>query len=105
MGTPFGHKAMNMIKPDGALLRTAVDELVASGFRDPEGLFYQIIHLAHAGELDRAVEILADVVNRGSIRTTRSRATRGSIRCARVRTSTPFWRKPSFATRRPAWRL
>jgi hypothetical protein len=42
-----------------------VDELIASGFRDPEGLFYQAIKLAHAGDLDRAVEILADVVDRG----------------------------------------
>ena len=27
--------------------------------RDPEGLFYQAIKLAHAGDLDREVEILA----------------------------------------------
>ena len=54
-----------MIEPDRALLRAAVDELIASGFRDPEGLFYQVIKLAHAGDLDRAVEILADVVDRG----------------------------------------
>ena len=42
-----------------------MDELVASGFRDPEGLFYQVIGLAHVGDLDRAVEILAEVVGRG----------------------------------------
>lgn len=54
-----------MIKPDPGFMRAAVDELVASGFRDPEGLFYQVIHLAHAGDLDRAVEILAVVVDRG----------------------------------------
>jgi len=53
------------IEPDRALLRAAVDELIASGFRDPEGLFYQTIKLARAGDLDRAVEILADVVGRG----------------------------------------
>ncbi len=56
---------MSIIKPDPVFLRAAVDELVASGFRDPEGLFYQVIHLAHAEDLDRAVEILADVVDRG----------------------------------------
>jgi pentatricopeptide repeat protein len=56
---------MNMINPDPGPLRAAVDELVASGFRDPEGLFYQAIQLAHAGDLDRAVEIFADVVKRG----------------------------------------
>jgi serine/threonine protein kinase/tetratricopeptide (TPR) repeat protein len=63
--TPFGHRALNVINPDPGLLRVAVDELVASGFRDPEGLFYQLLKLAHAGELDRAVDILADVVSRG----------------------------------------
>jgi len=63
--TPFGHTAMATVTPDRVLLRAAVDELVASGFRDPEGLFYQLIRLSHAGDLDRAVEILADVVGRG----------------------------------------
>ena len=62
--TPFGHMEWT-INPDRVLLRAAVDKLVASGFRDPEGLFYQVIPLAHAGELDRAVEILAEVVGRG----------------------------------------
>jgi tetratricopeptide (TPR) repeat protein len=63
--TPFGHEGMRGIEPDRALLRAAVDELVASGFRDPEGLFYQLIRLARAGDLDRAVEILSEVVGRG----------------------------------------
>src|SRR5262249_6658844 len=63
--TPFQKKALGVIEPDRAPLRAAVDELIASGFRDPEGLFYQAIKLAHAGDLDRAVEILADVVDRG----------------------------------------
>ena len=61
----FEHKVLGVIEPDRAPLRAAVDELIASGFRDPEGLFYQAIKLAHAGDLDRAVEILADVVDRG----------------------------------------
>ena len=63
--TPFRNKVLGMIEPDRAAFRAAVDELIASGFRDPEGLFYQTIKLAHAGDLDRAVEILADVVDRG----------------------------------------
>jgi hypothetical protein len=64
--TPFGHMGMFSIKSeDRALIRAAVDEFVASGFRDPEGLFYQVIRLAHAGDLDRAVELLAEVVGRG----------------------------------------
>src|SRR5262249_55543144 len=62
--TPFQKKALGVIEPDRASLREAVDELIASGFRDPEGLFYQAVKLAHAGDLDRAVEILADVVDR-----------------------------------------
>ena len=65
--TPFGHAAMATVKPDRVSLRAAVDELVASGFRDPEGLFYQLIRLSHAGDLDRAVEIFADVVARGFV--------------------------------------
>ena len=63
--TPFRAKVLGVIEPDRAALRAAVDELIASGFRDPEGLFYQAVKLAHAGELDRAVEIFADVVDRG----------------------------------------
>jgi hypothetical protein len=47
------------------LLRRAVDTLLASGFRDLEGMFYQAIKLAHVGDADRAVEILGDVVDRG----------------------------------------
>jgi tetratricopeptide (TPR) repeat protein len=63
--TPFRDKVLGMIEPDRAPLRAAVDALIASGFRDPEGLFYQAVKLAHAGDADRAVEILADVVDRG----------------------------------------
>ena len=63
--TPFRDKALGVIEPERAPLRAAVDELIASGFRDPEGLFYQAIKLAHAGDFDRAVEILVDVVGRG----------------------------------------
>lgn len=61
----FRQTVLLLFEPDRALLRAAVDELIASGFRDAEGLFYQVIKLAHAGDLDRAVEILADSVDRG----------------------------------------
>lgn len=63
--TPFQDKVLGVIEPDRAPLRAAVDKLIASGFRDPEGLFYQTIKLAHAGDLDRAAEIFAQVVERG----------------------------------------
>lgn len=63
--TAFRDSVLIMPDPDRARLRSAVDALIASGFRDPEGLFYQALKLAHAGEADRAVEILEDAVARG----------------------------------------
>ena len=63
--TTFRNSVLITPEPDRALLRSAVDELIASGFRDPEGLFYQVIKLSHAGDLDRAVEIFAVAVDRG----------------------------------------
>ena len=48
-------------------LRRAVYALLASGFRDLEGLFYQVLKLAHVGDADRAVEILRDVVDHGFV--------------------------------------
>ena len=63
--TPFGDPVLGELEPERAALRAAVDELIRSGFRDPEGLFYQVIRLAHAGDSDRAVEILSDVIDRG----------------------------------------
>lgn len=63
--TPFGAPVLGELEPERAPLRAAIDELIASGFRDPEGLFYQAIKLAHAGDSDRAVEILSDVIDRG----------------------------------------
>jgi hypothetical protein len=35
----------------------AVERVAASDFRDPEGLFYLTRHLAHLGELDRALDL------------------------------------------------
>jgi tetratricopeptide (TPR) repeat protein len=40
--------------PDRSLLRSAVEDLIASGLRDPEGLFHLALKLAHAGDADRA---------------------------------------------------
>jgi serine/threonine protein kinase len=63
--TVFGDPALVVYPPDRVRLRRAVDALLASGFRDVEGMFYQVLKLAHAGDSDRAVEILGDVVDRG----------------------------------------
>src|SRR4030095_7715509 len=63
--TVFGDPALVVYPPDRIPLRRAVDALLASGFRDLEGMFYQVLKLAHAGDSDRAVEILADVVDGG----------------------------------------
>jgi tetratricopeptide (TPR) repeat protein len=63
--TVFGDPALVVYPPDRVRLRSAVDALLASGFRDLEGMFYQVLKLAHAGDSDRAVEILGDVVDRG----------------------------------------
>ena len=63
--TVFGNPALVVYPPDRVHLRHAVDALLASGFRDLEGMFYQALKLAHAGDSDRAVEILGDVVDRG----------------------------------------
>ena len=54
----FGDPALVVYPPDRVRLRSAVDALLASGFRDLEGMFYQVLKLAHAGDSDRAVEIL-----------------------------------------------
>lgn len=43
----------------------AVERIVGSGFRDPEGLFYLSRHLAHLKQLERALELLERVVASG----------------------------------------
>src|SRR6185436_7178866 len=50
---------------DVAQLEAAVESVIAGGLRDPEGLYGLATPLAHFGRCDRAVEILADVVERG----------------------------------------
>ena len=46
-------------------LQSAAEAVIAGGLRDPEALFFLALRLAHFGGEDRAVEILADVVDRG----------------------------------------
>jgi len=50
-------------KPDESV--AAIDRIVKSGFRDPEGLFYLTRHLAHLKHIDRAVELFQRVVAGG----------------------------------------
>jgi hypothetical protein len=42
-----------------------VNRIVASGFKDPEGLFYLSRHLTHLGELDAALNVFQRVVAGG----------------------------------------
>jgi hypothetical protein len=48
-----------------AVLESATEAVIAGGLRDPEGLYHLATPLAHFGREDRAVEILADAVDRG----------------------------------------
>jgi serine/threonine protein kinase/tetratricopeptide (TPR) repeat protein len=48
-----------------AALESTTDAVIAGGLRDPEGLYHLARGLAHFGRADRAVEILADAVDRG----------------------------------------
>jgi hypothetical protein len=43
----------------------AIGRIVASDFRDPEGLFYRTRHLAHLNETDRALGLFRRVVEGG----------------------------------------
>src|SRR5204862_3114104 len=48
-----------------AVLEAATDAVIAGGLRDPEGLYHLARGLAHFGREDRAVELLAEAVDRG----------------------------------------
>jgi hypothetical protein len=99
--TPFGHG--NGLVPGPCVVRAAVDELVASGFRDPEGLFYQLSAFARRGPRSRRRD-LAEVVNRGSIHETFMRHSWLDP----LRTRQDFNAVLANAERRhhePAWRL
>jgi len=47
------------------VLESATEAVIAGGLRDPEGLYHLARGLAHFGRQDRAVELLADAVERG----------------------------------------
>ena len=55
--TPGCNHAPAAMRSPTMLIRSTA--LIITWQRDPEGLFYQAIKLAHAGDLDREVEILA----------------------------------------------
>lgn len=48
-----------------AALESATDAVIAGGLRDPEGFYHLARGLAHFGRADRAVELLAQAVDRG----------------------------------------
>jgi len=48
-----------------AVLESATDGVIAGGLRDPEGLYHLARQLAQFGREDRAMELLADAVDRG----------------------------------------
>ena len=50
---------------DALALETAANALIDGGMRDPEGLFYIGLELAHFGRGDRAVELLSAAVDGG----------------------------------------
>jgi serine/threonine protein kinase len=56
-----------MLEGTGSIeaLQSAAEAVIAGGLRDPEGLFFLALRLARFGGEDRALEILADVVDRG----------------------------------------
>jgi tetratricopeptide (TPR) repeat protein len=48
-----------------AVFESAIEAVIARGLRDPEGLYHLARGLAYFGREDRAVELLADAVDRG----------------------------------------
>ena len=57
--------ARTLLEGNAAESVAAVSRIVASGFRDPEGLFYLTRHLAHLNEIDRALDLFRRVVAGG----------------------------------------
>ena len=51
--------------PEPGALRRAIDDLIDSGFHDPEGLFMWGTLLSSYGESDRALELVVHAVDRG----------------------------------------
>ena len=61
----FMMAARTMIEGDAAGSVAAVRRIVASEFRDSEGLFYLTRHLAHLNQIDEALELFERVVGGG----------------------------------------
>ena len=61
----FMMAARTMIEGDAAGSLAAVRRIVASEFRDSEGLFYLTRHLAHLNQIDEALELFERVVGGG----------------------------------------
>jgi len=61
----FVMAARTMIESDSPTSIAAVERIVSSEFRDPEGLFYLTRHLAHLGQADSALDLLDRVVGGG----------------------------------------
>jgi len=57
--------ARTLLEGHAAESVAAVERIVSSDFRDPEGLFYLSRHLAHLNELDPALDLLERVVASG----------------------------------------
>jgi predicted Zn-dependent protease len=57
--------ARTLLEGDRARSVAAVNRIVASDFRDPEGLFYLSRHLSHLQEVTPALELFERVVEGG----------------------------------------
>ena len=61
----FASVARTLLEGQNADSIAAVGRIIASDFRDPEGLFYLSRHLAHLGEANPALDLLERVVASG----------------------------------------
>ena len=57
--------ARTLLEGDHAHSIVAVNRIVGSDFRDPEGLFYLARHLSHLGQVKPALELFERVVQGG----------------------------------------
>ena len=61
----FMMAARTMMEDDPSASVAAIDRILASGFSDPEALFYLTRHLSHLGQTDKAVALFRRVVDGG----------------------------------------
>jgi TolB-like protein/tetratricopeptide (TPR) repeat protein len=61
----FAAVARTLLEGHAAESVAAIERIVASGFGDPEGLFYLSRHLAHLNEVNPALDLLERVVGSG----------------------------------------